>query len=331
MRQDASHAPSRWVPLLLGLALLTGVVIVGTHFSEEEAFVRLAREARPSWFAAALTLQAGTYLAEGGEIWRTIGRMVGARLRLPFVCKLALAKLFVDQALPSAGISGTVAIAKVLEQGALPRPAVLAGFVVHTTSFFIAYVAALGAALMILFVTGRANSVVVTPIILFMLVSSALTVAMMALSGKDLTRHRPWPAGSRIVDALRTMKDADPGLVRNGKLQAVSAIYQLIIFLLDAVTLWTLIRSLGAMTPLSQVYVSFMVANLVRTISFIPGGLGTFEAAAVVMLKRGGLRVAIGLSATLLFRGLTFFLPMAPGLWFSRALSHPWGMPRPSA
>jgi P-type Mg2+ transporter len=64
-----------------------------------------------------------------------------------------------------------------------------------------------------------------------------------------------------------------------------------------------------------------MIANLVRTISFIPGGLGTFEGAVVLMLKAGGTSVAAALSAALLFRGLTFFVPMVPGLWFSRLMT----------
>jgi Mg2+-importing ATPase len=63
-----------------------------------------------------------------------------------------------------------------------------------------------------------------------------------------------------------------------------------------------------------------MIANVLRTVSFIPGGLGTFEAAAVYMLRLNEIHVAVGLSAVLLFRGITFFLPMAPGLWFSRHL-----------
>jgi uncharacterized membrane protein YbhN (UPF0104 family) len=75
-----------------------------------------------------------------------------------------------------------------------------------------------------------------------------------------------------------------------------------------------LIRSLGATVHFSHVFASFMIANLARTVSFIPGGLGTFEAAAVLMLKIDGVSVAVGLSTALLFRGLTLFLPMAPGL-----------------
>jgi hypothetical protein len=61
--------------------------------------------------------------------------------------------------------------------------------------------------------------------------------------------------------------------------------------------------------------------RIAGTVSFIPGGLGTFEAAAVLMLRIDGISVAVGLSTALLFRGLTFFLPMAPGLWFSRRIN----------
>src|SRR5881296_1113276 len=98
---------SRWLSWLMGIAVLFGVVIAARHFSEEQAFVRLAREAKPLWVLAALTLQAATYLAQG-EIWRTVGRVAGTHLDVTLVYKLALAKLFFDQALPSAGLSGTV-------------------------------------------------------------------------------------------------------------------------------------------------------------------------------------------------------------------------------
>jgi hypothetical protein len=49
-----------------------------------------------------------------------------------------------------------------------------------------------------------------------------------------------------------------------------------------------------------------------------PRGLGTFEATQVLMLRMVGIDLAVALSATLLFRGLSFWLPMLPGHWFSR-------------
>jgi uncharacterized membrane protein YbhN (UPF0104 family) len=46
--------------------------------------------------------------------------------------------------------------------------------------------------------------------------------------------------------------------------------------------------------------------------------LGVFEAASVVTLKLAGVPVPVALGATLLFRGLSFWIPMLPGLFFSR-------------
>jgi P-type Mg2+ transporter len=83
-RLEAHH--SQWFSWLLGIAVLLGVVIAVTHFSEEEAFVRLAREAKPLWLLAALILQAVTYLAQG-EIWRAAGRIAGVPLALSLVYK----------------------------------------------------------------------------------------------------------------------------------------------------------------------------------------------------------------------------------------------------
>jgi len=47
--------------------------------------------------------------------------MAETHLDLTLVYKLALAKLFFDQPIPSAGLTGSVVVARVLEeQGALP-------------------------------------------------------------------------------------------------------------------------------------------------------------------------------------------------------------------
>jgi Mg2+-importing ATPase len=319
--QKKPQTSRRWFPWLLGVAVLAGVVIIATHLSEEEAFLRLTREANPWWLVGALILQAMTYLAQG-EIWRVVGRKAGNAIPLILVYKLALAKLFVDQALPSAGVSGTLVVAQALERGMMPRSTVLAGVVVNTTSFFIAYIVALASAMGILFRSGQANSVIVLPSILFIILAVILSAAMLVLTGRKVPQRPQWLVRRRMIqNALTVMKDANARIVRSSHVQAVASSYQLATFLLDAITLWVLVRSLGATANPGHVFASFMVANLVRTLSITPGGLGTFEAATVVMLRMDGVSVAAGLSTSLLFRGLTFFLPMVPGLWFSRSLS----------
>ena len=308
----------RWLFWLLGIALLGGVIVAVKHFSEGEAFLRLAREAKPSWLVAALAAQAATYLAQG-EIWRIVSRATGHHLPVGMVYKLALAKLFVDQAIPTAGVSGTVVVAQVLKEKDLPRPAVMAGIVINTTSFLAAYVLCLSAALVVLFFSHHVSSVILISSLLFMLLSIGVTAGMLAAVGKDIgSRVRSLSRLRFIRNALDVMEHADRGLVRNWRIQLTTGACQVVTFLLDVATLWFLIKSLGVSAHISHVFAAFMLANLIRTVSFVPGGLGTFEGATVLMLRMDGISVAAALSAALLFRGLTFFLPMIPGLWFSR-------------
>ena len=89
---------------------------------------------------------------------------------------------------------------------------------------------------------------------------------------------------------------------------------QFAIVVFDATTMWALLCALGeAHAPLG-VYAGFMIATLFRSLGILPGGLGSFEAASVITLRLIGVPVAAALAATLLFRGLSFWLPMLPGL-----------------
>jgi Mg2+-importing ATPase len=65
-----------------------------------------------------------------------------------------------------------------------------------------------------------------------------------------------------------------------------------------------------------------MISSLVRSMGFVPGGLGTFEASSIVTLRMIGARTSVALAATLMFRVLSFWLPMLPGLWYARRLAH---------
>jgi len=85
--------------------------------------------------------------------------------------------------------------------------------------------------------------------------------------------------------------------------------------------MWVLILALGNHAPIKGVYASFMISSLLRTMGIVPGGLGTFEATSVLTLRMVGVAIPVALSATMLFRGLTFWLPMLPGLWLSKKIA----------
>jgi Mg2+-importing ATPase len=119
---------------------------------------------------------------------------------------------------------------------------------------------------------------------------------------------------------LESVQASDAKLTRDPRILLRATALQAGIVLLDAATMWVLLRSLGAASSPSGVFASFMISTLARTIGFVPGGLGVFEATSIVTLKMAGVGVAEALSATILFRGLSFWLPMLPGFWLSRRL-----------
>lgn len=135
-----------------------------------------------------------------------------------------------------------------------------------------------------------------------------------------LRAHVPAPvlrlrAVASLLDAVMS---ADPALVRRPDLLLTSYVHHIGVLLLDAATVWTMLRGVGLHAPPAPVFASFMVSSLARIVGISPGGIGTFEAASVATLHLVHVPVASALAATLLFRGLSFWIPLVPGLVLAR-------------
>lgn len=309
-----------WLAWLIGAAMLGAVVTVAVHFSEQREFARLLESARPAWLLLAAGLQATTYLAES-EVWRTVTRADGSGIALRTTYQLGIAKLFVDQAVPTGGISGTVMYVQGLERAGVRREAALAGVVVATFSYYSSYALCLGAALAMAAERMKLGAAIGGIAAAFLIVSTAFAVIVLLQSGREagpLARH--FDRVPVLGRGLRLLQQADPALAHRPQLLAQAVGWQAVIVLLDSATIWVLVRAVGAVADPGVVFTSYMFSSLLRTLGIIPGGLGVFEATSVFMLHSGGLPIPAALAATLLFRGLSFWLPMLPGLWLAERL-----------
>jgi len=311
---------ARWLPWLLGAALLAAVVWLSRSFTEERAFVRLLEQIEPWWLLLAVALQAGTYVAQG-EIWRRVGAAAAQPLPLWTAFELGLVKLFADQALPSAGVSSAVLVARALEHRGWPAGTATAAVLVNVATYHVAYAGLVGGALTVLWGRGVLPGIVVAAAVAFMVFSLSIGAAILVFTGRPGAGRRPtWrrPLFRRAADVLA---GADASLVQDTRVLAGGIALQAAIVAFDAATVWTLVVAFGASAVPGDVLAAFMIASLVRTLGIVPGGLGTFEGSAVVMLRAVGIEVAVGLSATLAYRGLSFWMPMLPGyLCSQRAL-----------
>jgi Mg2+-importing ATPase len=261
-------------------------------------------------------LQLGTYYGEA-RIWQCGLERAGMRESLRHFVGLSLAKLFLDHTVPSGGLTGTLLVVRAFDRRGVPRSASMAAVVVMLVSHYLAHGLALIGALALVVLHGDFTPYLLLPSLVFAVLAIGLPAGLLATSGGG----RGLPAWARRVPLLRSaltaLAEAAPEVARDGKLIAHCTALQLSVLLLDALTLWAMLLSLGIVVEPLPVCASYMLSTLARILGIVPGGLGVFEAVSVATLRALGVPVAAGLAATLLFRGLSFWLPLLPATVFA--------------
>ncbi len=304
----------------MGLLLLVALVVVAGHLGDGREFLDLARRAEPAWLVLALGSQALTYATEAG-VWRSVLRRAEAGRPMAELYGLSIVALFTNQAVPTAGLAGSFVVVRTLQARGVPHPVALAAVLVDLVGFYAAYGLAVAVALAVLRAHHDLSWAILVTAAVFALLGFAIDGGALWIAAPE--RRLP-PLLARIRPLERTvasLSEADPALVRDPRLLARAFLLRVGNFALDAFTLWTCLRAVGEHTAPGAALAAFVVGCLARTLGIVPGGLGTFEAATVGGLALFGTHVEPALTATLLFRGLSFWLPMLPGFWLGPRLA----------
>lgn len=317
--QALSRAPRlwRWAGWAFGLLALLALVAMVLHLGDIEHFLALVRSLSPAWLLFALLLQLATY-ASVALAWQYGLRQVGSVLRLRRLLPLALTKLFVDQTVPTGGVSGTAFLVAALARQGVPGPACLAALLGTLLGHYAAYLLAALAGAALLAIEHQTRVWMAGIFVVFALVSLAVPAGVLALRryGRREPRWlRRFPSVAALLDA--TAKAPLTLVRRPGALLVLTGL-NLAVIVLDAATLWVMLHALGVHVPYQVVFPSFLLAMMVATIGPIPLGLGSFEATCVAALTLQGVAIEGAMAATLLLRGCTTWLPMLPGLVLAR-------------
>lgn len=319
-REERRKERGPWLRLLTwlpGILLLGAVVAVVTHRGEGERFAHLLQHAQPAWLLAGALLQGLTYLCAAG-VWHRVLARAGTPCKLRELTPLAVARLFVDQIVPTGGLGGRVLVVRAFRRHGVRTPVAIAAILVDLLTLYGAFALVVLVSLAILWLARDLNRVILSLAGLFSLMAGGIPLTVLWLSRR--TRRPPrWARRiPRLESMLREIGRAPNGLVRDPVVLLQGAALQFMIFLLDGATLWTMLRAVGNDAPLTAAVATFVLAQAAATVALIPGGIGSFEAASVALLRLFGIPVEAGLTATLLLRGFSYWLPMLPGLWLSR-------------
>lgn len=304
---------SSWRGWFLAGMLLAGLVVAVVHWGDVKRFAALLTQAKPIWLALAALLQLGTYVGLAAQWW-----LVLRRGRTPEegggLFRLTLAKHFADQVIPTAGVSGNVLIVDRLVHLGVPRKNAVAALILQIVAYYISY--ALGAlwVLVVLWWKSRSSLLLTLAVLAFLVVAGGIPLMVLWFHRRGQERIPRWIAKwSKAKRFFELIGEAPRKLVRDPSLIAWLAALNLAVFVADAATMQACVKALGVHAPLSAGYVAFMFASIAVILGPIPMGLGSFEAVSIAMLRLFGVPFEAALSATLLFRGFTLWLPLIPG------------------
>ncbi len=314
-KQIVSGRWQRWIfPVLLVGALIVAVL----HFGDLKKFAELLQRARPAWLAAALVLQFGTYALLSAQWWLAL-KHGGSPLSMRGLLPLTITKLFADQVVPTAGVSGNVLLVDRLCAKKVPRENAVAATILAIIAYYVSYAVCAVATVALLWFRGKLSLLLVGLAVLLLAVAAAIPSGALWLSDKGEKALPKWLLERESVRQLvELVGEAPNDLVRGPKLIGQLALLNLGVFLADVMTLMACLLALGEQARFGASFVAFAMASIVVTLGPVPLGLGSFEATSTGMLRLMGVGFEAAIAATLLYRGFALWLPLVLGMILTR-------------
>jgi uncharacterized protein (TIRG00374 family) len=291
------------------IAGLLGAYLVAGQLTGVD-FRKLLSHASPGWTLTALALSAVTYL---GATWSLSG-FVLERLRPLRTFLVQVAASFVTLVTPAA-VGGVALNLRYLRRSRVrPADAAASVGVAQLMSLF-SYVL-----LVVIFaaITGVSGGRALRPLKWALLAVAALVVILLIVLVIPAARRQ---LRARLASAAQVIPRLMEVVLRPRKLiQGVGG--TLVISLAYILCLAASVRALGGSAPLASLAVVFLTSSAAGSVAPTPGGLGVVETAMGTGLTAVGLHPGTAFAVVLLFRTLTFWLPVPIGWLSLRYLQH---------
>ena len=260
------------------------------------------RSADWRWTIAALALSALTYV--GAAL--SLSGFVAQRLNFVRTMLAQLAGSFVTLVTPAA-VGGVALNIRYLQRRKVPAAVAAASVAVSQVVAFVLHIL-----LLIVFAalagTSEGHSIR-PPTWVYFVLAGLVAIALVVLAipaGRRLLRARLAPTFGQVVPRLIEVAQ-QPRKLAEGIGGA------LLLTLAYITCLDVCVRALGGSAPFASIAVVYLTGSALGSIVPTPGGIGAVEAALTAGLRAAGVAGTVAVSAVLLFRLLTFWLPVPAG------------------
>jgi uncharacterized protein (TIRG00374 family) len=292
---------------------------------------KLMFQMEPAWLLLAVLAQVFTYLIYASVIKLLLNDKPGTT-NFFLLFKLSIAIMFVNQVLPTGGISGDGYIFNQLVKRKVSRYNAFTAMVLESISYYAGILI-----LLLLFYTWYLNEathntilITYTVILGFVFYILLLVLVLILTNGRNISfamhKLEKFSFIKRIIEkaSLLSLQNENEGtfkMIGRKKIEILQTIIlQLFIILSDIVTVWALIKGFHVDMSFPIVAFGLMLSLIIGALPISPGSLIVYESAMTYFFTRLGAPVHAALIITLLYRFLTFWLPIPIGLLVYRNL-----------
>lgn len=305
-----------WLFSLLVLAIL--IFFVFYRFSEINQFISLLARVKPQWLIFAAILQIVAYFC-AAIVWHLVLKPAGYNLKFKVLIRFSIEKLSINQLIPTGGVAGNVVVLKAMQHLGLPTWLATEALLIDIVTHYL--VNGLVAIIAIIFLCyhNLINTVFLTIALLLGIIIIFIPAVLFFFLRSYSWQPPIWLKRSHLLSRLYLLfENLKPERKLSYPIFIKSFLLQVVIFFLHIFTFYFIMQSLDTPISLLTASTAFIAATIAGIITFLPGGLGSFETGSTAVLVLLGTPVEAALIGTLLLHGITIWLVLIPGIWFSR-------------
>lgn len=313
------------------------LLIIGSlflyKFSEVKNVVHLFEEIKPLWFLLAITAQFLTYFFTANTYYYILKIYNQEKIFSKWeLFKLSIVILFINQIIPAAGLSGNGFLVYFLEKRNLDSKKGLTVVILELFTYYASHLVflILGFGYVIFLLHENLSQYIIGVGIIGACIFIALNVAILFFGNnrviefvnKTISKYRilnfvfkKFKLKSQKNSHIENV-DSPWNIVKNkSKKLILPILFQGCVILSDAVTILILFFGFNCHPAFSAIVTGLILTKIIAMLSIVPGSLIFFEGSMIIFYSAFGIPIETAVVVTLMFRALSFWLPIPIGLF----------------
>ncbi len=317
--------PSYWI-WTCGF-IVFAVLLIIYFFPEIKKDLQLLERVEIRWLALAICSQLLTYLF-AALVYQALLKEYPTNSipHLGDLIKATVISLFFNQTMPSGGISGNTFIFRFFKRFNISTTDILSLIIIELLCYYAAWEILILCSLIGSFLTADK-----TPHVVYITLAAGIGIFLLLSTGILMVGQKKILAvvyrlirrvkfiRKRLSDSF--LQTGIHGSIIQKKTQKhiiTGILFQLLMILADSFTVYALFRGLGFSIHGFIVLLAFLCTRIIAILPISPGSLILYESSMVFFLHGLGTPLGVSIVVTLLYRLLSFWLPMPVGFMLFR-------------